>query len=104
MAFKNVINSSKKYLFIILIFSFLSLIISQEIETIKIGQIVKGNMPLDESHKYYMLTIPKNESKRVLILSTHEDSSTSQSYKDSFSDPDFYISKKNKYPSSRKSS
>ena len=104
MVFQKDINFSKQYLFIIIIFAFLFSIFSQEIETIKIGQIVKGNMPLDESHKYYMITIPKNESGRVLILSTHEDSSISKSYKDSFSDPDFYISKKNKYPSSRKSS
>ena len=104
MSFQKDINYLKQYLFFIVIFSFLFSIFSQEIETIKIGQIVKDIMPLDESHKYYMLTIPKNESKRVLILSTHEDSSTSKSYKDSFSDPDFYISKKNKYPSSRKSS
>ena len=103
METKN-LNFIKLFLFIIYYFSLLSLIASQEIEPITIGQVIKGNMPLDESHKYYKLTIPRNESNRVLIISTHEDSSTSKNYKDSFSDPDIYISKKNKYPSSRKSS
>ena len=77
---------------------------SQKITPISIGQIVKGNMQLDESHKYYSLTIPKNESNRLLIITTHEDSSDGLDTKSSFSDPDFYISKKNKYPSSKRSS
>ena len=79
-------------------------IFSQDIIPIKIGEVYKGDMMLDESHKYYSLTIPKNESNRVLIISTSEDSSINLNLKSSFSDPDFYISKKNKYPSSRKSS
>ena len=90
--------------FIIISLSFILQISTQEIEEIKLGQICKGSMPLDESHKYYKLTIPKNESNQVLIISTQEDSTTNKDMKDSFSDPDIYISKKNKYPSSRKSS
>ena len=98
------LNKTKQILFSTLFISFLILITSQEIETIKIGQIIKGSMPLDESHKYYILTIPKSASGKLLIFTTHEDSSINKDIKDSFSDPDFYISKKNKYPSSRRSS
>ena len=61
-------------------------------------------MLLDESHKYYSLKIPKNAANNLLVITTHEDSSIGKNTKESFSDPDFYISKKNKYPSSRRSS
>ena len=98
------INLSIQMIFIILILSFLSLTYSQKIESIKIGQIVKGKLLFDEGHNYYQLKIPRNESNRILIITTSEDSSINDNTKDSFSDPDFYISKKNKYPSSRRSS
>ena len=98
------INLSIPMLFIILILSFLSYTYSQKIEPIKIGQIVKGKLLFDEGHNYYQLKIPRNESNRILIITTSEDSSINDNTKDSFSDPDFYISKKNKYPSSRRSS
>ena len=98
------LNFNKYIVFIIIYLSFISLISTQSIDPIKIGQVIKGSIPLDEGHKYYKLTIPRNESGRVLIISTHEDSTTNQDMKDSFSDPDVYISKKNKYPSSRQSS
>ena len=97
-------KNSSKYLFLFIFTLFIPKIFSQEIIPINIGEIYKGNMLLDESHKYYSLKIPKNESNRVLIISTSEDSSVNFDTKSSFSDPDFYISKKNKYPSSRKSS
>ena len=88
-------NQSTKSIFILfLLFNLFTIIISQEIIPIKIGQIIKGEMPLDESHKYYSLTIPRNESNRLLIITTHEDSSIDIDTKSSFSDPDFYISKK----------
>ena len=77
---------------------------SQNLIPISIGQTIQGEFPLDESHRYYSLTIPKNASNQLLIITTHEDSSTSSNTKESFSDPDFYISKKNKYPSSKRSS
>ena len=98
-------KKSKKYFFILfsLFIIFLN-INAQEIIPINIGQVIKGEMPLDESHKYYSLTIPRNASNRLLILNTHEDSSIGKDTKSSFSDPDFYISKKNKFPSSRRSS
>ena len=98
------INLSISMLFIILILSFLSYTYSQKIEAIKIGQIVKGKSLFDEGHNYYQLKIPRNESNRILIITASEDSSINDNTKDSFSDPDFYISKKNKYPSSRRSS
>ena len=102
---ESILINFKKYIILFIFYlSFISQISAQEIETIKIGQVIKGSMLLDESHKYYKLTIPRNESGLVLIVSTHEDTSSTGNMKDSFSDPDFYISKKNKYPSSRKSS
>ena len=90
--------------YILILIQFFTIIYSQEIIKINIGQTIKGEMPLDESHKYYSLTIPRNESNRLLIIKTSEDSSIDVNTKISFSDPDFYISKKNKFPSSRKSS
>ena len=97
-------NLSIQMLFFIFILSFLSLTYSQKIETIKIGQVVKGKSIFDEGHNYYQLKIPRNESNRILIITTSEDSSINKNTKDSFSDPDFYISKINKYPSSKRSS
>ena len=90
--------------YLLILLHLLASISSQEIINIRIGQTIKGEMLLDESHKYYSLTIPRNESNRLLIIKTSEDSSIDQNTKISFSDPDFYISKKNKYPSSRRSS
>jgi hypothetical protein len=97
-------NSKDINFFLFILICLISEVISQKIEPISIGQIVRGNMQLDESHTYYSLTIPKNESNRLLIITTHEDSSDGKDTRSSFSDPDFYISKKNKYPSSRRSS
>ena len=97
-------KKSSKYLLLFIFTLFIPTIFAQEIIPIKIGEVYKGNMLLDESHQYYSLKIPKNESNRVLIITTSEDSSINLEAKSSFSDPDFYISKKNKFPSSRKSS
>ena len=97
-------SSINTLFYILILLQLFSAIYSQEVINIHIGQTIKGEMPLDESHKYYSLTIPRNESNRLLIVKTHEDSSVDSNTKTSFSDPDFYISKKNKYPSSRRSS
>ena len=97
-------SSISSLFYILILLQLFSTIYSQEVINIRIGQTIKGEMPLDESHKYYSLTIPRNESNRLLIVKTHEDSSVDSNTKTSFSDPDFYISKKNKYPSSRRSS
>ena len=98
------INIKTQMIFPILILSLLSSTISQQLEKLEIGQIIKGDMQLDESHKYYELKIPKSEAGKVLIITTQEDSLINKDIKDSFSDPDFYVSKKNKYPSSKRSS
>ena len=90
------------YIHLIILLKILSC--QDKIIPISLGETIKGQFPLDESHKYYSLTIPKNASNHLLIISTHEDSETSINTRESFSDPDFYISKKNKYPSSRSSS
>ena len=95
---------SKKIIILYLHFILLSLSLSDKIIPISLGETIKGEFPLDESHRYYSLTIPKEASKNLLIIKTHEDSAIKSDMKDAFSDPDFYISKKNKYPSSRRSS
>ena len=95
---------SKKIIILYLQFILLSLSLSDKIIPISLGETIKGEFPLDESHRYYSLTIPKEASKNLLIIKTHEDSAIKSDMKDAFSDPDFYISKKNKYPSSRRSS
>ena len=94
---------SKKIFILYFQFILISFILSQEIIPISIGQTIQGEFPLDESHKYYSLKIPKNASNHLLIITTHEDSATTANTRESFSDPDFYISKKNKYPSSKRS-
>ena len=96
--------SKKILIFLYIQFIILSLSICQKIIPISIGQQIKGECLLDESHKYYSLKIPKNASNHLLIITTKEDSSIQEDMKGSFSDPDFYISKKNKYPSSKRSS
>ena len=96
---------SKKILIVLYIqFILLSSTICEDIIPISIGEQVKGEFSLDESHRYYSLLIPKNASNHLLIISTHEDSSIKENMKGSFSDPDFYISKTNKYPSSKRTS
>ena len=95
---------SKKIFLLFIQCILITLSTSQKIIPITIGQEIKGEFPLDESHKYYSLTIPKEASNQLLIITTHEDSSINPNMKESFSDPDFYISKKNKYPSSKRSS
>ena len=62
-------------------------------------------MELDESHEYFLLKIPENINNRVLVFTTHQESENLPKDDDTFfSDPDFYVSKVNKYPSSRLSS
>ena len=63
-------------------------------------------MELDESHEYFLLKIPEDVNNKVLVFTTSQDSETNLSKDDDtlFSVPDFYISKINKYPSSRLSS
>ena len=63
-------------------------------------------MELDESHEYFLLKLPEDVTNKVLVFTTNQDSESDLSKDDDtlFSDPDFYVSKINKYPSSRLSS
>jgi hypothetical protein len=93
------INLFKIFIYLIIICSNLC----QEIKNITLEEEIKGELSLDESHAYYFLTIPKHANKKVLVFITHQGNDESNT-SDDFSDPDFYISKINKYPSSRLSS
>ena len=89
----------------LLLFIFiLSITHCQEITDIQIGETKKGQIVLDEGHSYYKLTIPENITDQILIISTREDNEEYKKSDEKFSDPDFYISKINKYPSSPSSS
>ena len=61
-------------------------------------------MELDESHEYFLLKIPEGKNNQVLVFTTHQKSELPKDDDTLFSDPDFYVSKINKYPSSRLSS
>ena len=94
------INLLKLFINLIIISSFFC---HNIIKNITLEQEIKGKLSLDESHAYYLLNIPKDISKKVLVITTHQENDDSND-NDDFSDPDFYISKINKYPSSRLSS
>ena len=96
---------SFKLLFLIL-FIYFSFSFCQKIKNITLNEPIKGTMELDESHEYFLLKIPEGVRNKVLVLITHQDSESDLSKDDDtlFSDPDFYISKIHKYPSSRLSS
>ena len=96
---------SFKLLFLIL-FIYFSFSFCQKIKNITLNEPIKGTMELDESHEYFALKIPEGVRNKVLVLITHQDSESDLSKDDDtlFSDPDFYISKIHKYPSSRLSS
>ena len=94
------INLFKIFICITIILSYNS----QEIKEISIEQEIKGELSLDESHAYFSLKIPKDSNRKVLVFATHEENDDKDNKDISFSDPDFYISKENKYPSSRLSS
>ena len=90
-----------------LFFLFLSLSFSscQIIKNITLGEAIKGTMELDESHEYFRLIIPEDINNKVLVFTTKQESEDLPNDDDTyFSDPDFYVSKINKYPSSRLSS
>ena len=92
---------------IFLFFLFLSLSFSscQIIKNITLGEAIKGTMELDESHEYFRLIIPEDINNKVLVFTTKQESEDLPNDDDTyFSDPDFYVSKINKYPSSRLSS
>ena len=98
------INLFKKLIFFTIL---ITLYNSQSITNITLNQEIKGELHLDESHIYFSLKIPLGINKKVLVFTTHEENDNKENINNkdiSFSDPDFYISKINKYPSSRLSS
>ena len=95
--FKNIL-----LFFIILILSDLTK--SQKITDIEIGVPVKGRMEIDESHKYFKLVLPESIKGKLLQITTRQNKEEEINTDEPFSDPDVYISKENKYPSSPRSS
>ena len=100
----NLLNINLFKIFICL--TIISCYNNQTITDIFLGKEIKGELHLDESHIYFSLKISAGINKKVLVFTTHEenDNKNNKNKDISFSDPDFYISKNNKYPSSRLSS
>ena len=95
-----------KYQFIIFFFTFLlsiSQISSQKIKDLKIGTPIKGRMEIDESHEYFKLVLPESIKGKLLQITTKQNKEEEIKEDEPFSDPDVYISKINKYPSSPRS-
>ena len=61
-------------------------------------------MDIDESHKYYKLIIPESIKGKLLQITSKQNKEEEINTDEPFSDPDIYISKENKYPSSPRSS
>ena len=96
---------SQSYLLSLIIFFFLfSSLTSQPIKSISLNDTIRNSISLDEGHEYYQLKIPLTEKNKILILITHEDKQEISKNDEIFSDPDIFISKRNKYPSSKLSS
>ena len=92
--------------FIIFFFTFLlsiSQISSQKIKDLKIGTPIKGRMEIDESHEYFKLVLPESIKGKLLQITTKQNKEEEIKEDEPFSDPDVYISKINKYPSSPRS-
>ena len=88
-------------------FNFLIILIvcnCQHITNITLEEEIRGKLSIDESHAYYLLKVPKDVNNKVLVFNTHQENEEDSENKEDFSDPDFYISKENEYPSSRLSS
>ena len=79
-------------------------VVSQKIKEIKIEEKIKGRLEIDESHKYFKLELPKDIEGKILQIITKEDKDEEIDSDEPFSDPDIYVSKINKYPSSPRSS
>ena len=103
----NILKNSNYQNFLFLLFYFLlfqQITCQEEPTPIKLGETIKGKISLDEGHTYYSLKIPENFSNKILIISTREDNEEYKKSDEKFSDPDFYISKINKFPSSSQTS
>ena len=96
--------SNQQYLFFFIILLSFSPIFSQKIEEIKIGQPITDRMEIDESHKYFKLVLPESIRGKILQITTKQNKVEEIKEDEPFSDPDVYVSKINKYPSSPRSS
>ena len=99
-------NKSNIKTFLILL-SFLisfSQISSQPIKELEIGKSITGRMEIDESHEYFKLVLPESIKGKLLQITTKQNKEEEIKEDEPFSDPDVYVSKINKYPSSPRSS
>ena len=97
-------KSYNKQIILYLIFLIcFSQIFSQKIEDLEIGQPISGRMEMDESHKYYKLILPESIRGKILQITTKQNKEEEIKEDEPFSDPDVYVSKINKYPSSPRS-
>ena len=90
-------------LYVILSLLLFNLIQSQKIKDLKIGVPIKGRMEMDESHEYFKLILPDSIKGKLLQITTKQNKEEEINSDEPFSDPDVYISKENKYPSSPRS-
>ena len=93
----------KNILFLFLILLSLNFIVAQKIKDLEIGVPIKGRMEIDESHEYFKLVIPETIKGKLLQITTKQNKDEQINTDEPFSDPDVYISKENKYPSSPRS-
>ena len=81
----------------------LNSILCQKIKDLKIGVEIKGRMEIDESHEYFKLVLPESIKGKILQITMKQNKEEQIDTDEPFSDPDVYISKENKYPSSPRS-
>ena len=60
-------------------------------------------MEIDESHEYFKLVLPESIKGKLLQITTKQNKEEEIKEDEPFSDPDVYVSKINKYPSSKRS-
>ena len=82
---------------------FISQISSQKIKDLKIDSPLTGRMEIDESHEYFKLVLPESIKGKILQITTKQNKEEEIKEDEPFSDPDVYVSKINKYPSSPRS-
>ena len=92
------------FLLLFLIFSLICFVSTQKIHDLKIGVEIKGRLEIDESHEYFKLVLPDSIKGKILQIATKQNINEELNSDEPFSDPDVYISRTNKYPSSPRSS
>ena len=92
----------------ILIFTLFYLLISfsSSVPSLTLNETTTGEMKRDESFEYFTLTIPNDitENKYILVFIVKEDKKNILEGEEVFSDPDIYVSKKEKQPHSPETS